>query len=338
MSQFPLALLPSVTAVHPPETPVDQTEIRLTRSSRHIGWEALRESTFAAMRAAGVGLARLRRFAECGSKPIVLRSKTDPYEGKITRSTCHDRWCEPCQSDRACIIRRNLEILLDDPPYRFITLTLRSRAAGLREQVDDLIASYRRLRATRLWKNNTDRAIAVVELTRNEKTELWHPHLHILQHGKFIAHAALARTWERVSRGSMVVHLKLIRHNDAAIRYVTKYLTKSLAYVLQPSERALADAVAGLKGRRMLIGSGAWKNCQLLRNLEDEKWTYFGDERWTGILADKGDEFARTALLMIDLWRKQPAESLVFASRDDVTLDPWQPLPRPPPDPQLRLW
>ncbi|MEN6301375.1 MAG: protein rep, partial [Armatimonadia bacterium] len=221
------------------------------------------------MNAAGLPSARLTRFAACGSQTWIEAQRLSPIRpapgqpdpfsaARLRCNCCRDRFCTPCAATRARVLARSLIALLAGHTARFITLTLRSTDEPLSDQIDHLYASYRSLRKTRLWTANVTAAAAMLEITRNKATGRWHPHLHVLAEGRFIPHADLRKAWTTASNGSFICDIRMVKDLAKAATYVAKYVSKPMVATYASSVEAIAEALAALRHRRMVLLTGTW--------------------------------------------------------------------------------
>jgi hypothetical protein len=169
-----------------------------------------------------------RRFMCCGEGAVVQYS---PELGsyRVKSRTCGHRWCPACRERFAATLRDKITLSMSGAKrfeFKFITLTLRSSTQPLRDEVTHLFASFRRLRQTTLWKRRVAWGVAILEITINPVTKLFHPHLHIIAKCGFIPRKALSKTWEKASDGSCVSDIRAITNASAAVHYMTKYVTK----------------------------------------------------------------------------------------------------------------
>lgn len=284
----------NVTTQAPPPPPTPDTSP--CSSFRHSGWEQRRKRVYAAMQQLELSPNRLRRFAQCGQRAWVEGSNPSPLSPepvttpagvsvatvaskghtryRVRCNTCRDRFCTPCAATRARTVAHAIIGLLGDQPARFITLTIRSNDAPLTEQIDRLYRSFRRLRKTTLWVRHCYAAAATLEVTRNKTTQRWHPHLHVLAKGKYIPHADLKAEWLRITKDSPIVDIRLVKHREKAIRYLSKYVTKPMTHEYDTQPDALAEAITALKGRRLILLTGEWKNLTVAEQHDNTTWTY----------------------------------------------------------------
>lgn len=96
--------------------------------------------------------------------------------------------------------------------------------------VENLFKSFERLRHRVIWSRNVTGCVAVLEVTYNEKTNTWHPHLNVMWEGEYIPQAALLKAWVSCSRGRALtasgkasgVFLAQVIDLPELFKYVTK--------------------------------------------------------------------------------------------------------------------
>lgn len=87
--------------------------------------------------------------------------------------------------------------------------------------------------------------------------------------------SALKSLWLDVTGDSHIIDIRLIRHPDIAVRYVTKYITKPLNAEVIRDPDALTQAILALAGRKTLFTFGTWARWQLLRPHDSGEWLLF---------------------------------------------------------------
>ncbi len=247
-----------------------RAHVALCQGFRHSGWQRRREATAAALRMSGAAASRLERFAGCGAVAWVLRRKDEHATLRVASNRCHDRFCVPCADEHRRIVCRNLRTALAGKTLRFMTLTLRSADRPLKETLSFLAASWRRLRAVLAESNRLSGGVSFLELTLNEDTRCWHPHLHVICEGAYIPHAWLSAKWLEITGDSFIVDVRALRGADAAAGYVSKYASKALsASVVRDSER-FVEAVDALQGTRTFNTFGDWTGLRLSESPDDD--------------------------------------------------------------------
>ena len=276
-----------------------------TEHPRHKHWTANRQRVYDAMNTLAryveepngkplVSRHRLRRFADCGCDCWLQQHATDQGRWRVVRSTCRDRFCTPCQRDRARIIRANLDRHLTEQPYRFITLTLRHESTPLRDQLDRLLKCWSALRRRKFIANRLKGGAAFVEITVNQETGDWHPHLHVVAEGSYIPQADLRKAWLEITGDSHIVDIRLIRSKGQACRYVTKYVTKAFSNELYENEQDLHEAIRAMRGRKLCHAFGTWHHLRLTATDDVDQWVTIGRlADWAIFQDDLGDDAHR---------------------------------------------
>jgi hypothetical protein len=161
----------------------------------------------------------------------------------------------PCGTARAARLLSSIHPRIKGRPSQFFTLTLRHRDTPLRQQIDKLLKDFNTLRRGKLWKSRISGAAAFLEVKVGRDGK-WHPHLHVLALGNPITRTALSTAWKSVTRDSWIVDTKTIRDPKEITSYVLKYVTKPLDSSLFSDPDRLDEAIAALKGRRLVNASG----------------------------------------------------------------------------------
>lgn len=283
----PVAPLGATTPLDPPESAVaedscsswaaDQsTRFRLLDSFRHSGWRQIRERIWLALAEANQPVHRRVNFGRCGSSWWVQQHRTDPGRFRIVLDRCHDRFCTPCAVDRRAVIRRNLAGKLLPAPHRLLTLTIRHHDEPLRELINHLMRSFRRLRQRSLWRERVTGGAAILEVKLSADGTSWHPHLHVILEGRYLPSPQLREIWLAVTGDSHNLDISLIRQPSRVIDYVCKYVTKPLSHTITHHHRRLTEAIRALAHRRLLVTFGRWRHWHLTSPPDDRSWTLYG--------------------------------------------------------------
>jgi hypothetical protein len=104
-------------------------------------------------------------------------------------------------------------------------LTLKVESYGnVQEEVDRIIASFRKLRKRTVW--NGEKGIASIEIVKKSE-ESWYVHLHILVDSKWMDQKELSDAWKEITGNSFIVYIKRVGGDQrSALREVLKYQTK----------------------------------------------------------------------------------------------------------------
>lgn len=205
------------------------------------------------------------RLAACGTGARfamdVQRKKVSPFLHR-----CRHPMCPFCARTRSLHVADQIKALTDHfPRPRHMVLTVKSRRGPLIGQLRDLRTWFGKLRRSRLWKGAVKGGVYTVEVTINEDTGLWHPHLHILFDGSYIPVRALQKVWHEITGGSEIVWLEEVYNRDGAANELAKYIGKPQRVEAWTLEQIKEYAIA-IHGGRMVQTFG---NCHG-KKVEDE--------------------------------------------------------------------
>jgi len=259
---------------------------------RHAGWAPLRQRIWQSFIRTDQAQRRRTSFNDCGDHAFILQSRDDPAKNILAVTACHDRLCVPCGNARSTAIAQAVAKRLAGSTCRFVTLTLRTDAEPLAPILDRLYDAFARLKRTAFWRRHVAGGVAFLEVTRNERTGFWHPHFHVLTHGRYIPDGQLAHTWKTITKDSHVVDVRLVREREHAIRYVTKYASKPCDPKVIRHDASLDELTVALQKRRMIISFGDWRGIRLTAKPEKGKWINLGSPEEFADRASAGDDGA----------------------------------------------
>jgi hypothetical protein len=233
---------------------------------RHRDWWEKRKLVDAALVSVGTSERSMERFRECGADSFVYWS---PSEQKHTLrgSYCKNRHCVPCQRARGNRLAAALKKKLEggrQHQYRFITLTLKHSELPLKDQVKRLFSSFKTLRKTALWSDSQKGGAFTLEVKWQEKTRMWHPHLHIIAEGGFMRQSTIAKEWRRITTDSHIVDIKVLSSGKDAAHYVSKYVAKGTTDNVWADRNAAQEWVTAMKGVRVCSTYGTWRGFKLM--------------------------------------------------------------------------
>lgn len=283
-----------------PSLAVDDPDPReaqvLDMSWRHSGWAHDRKAVFESLYRTVQSFNRYETFRYCGTHAWVDRSVEEPAKYRVRSDRCHDRFCLPCGQERSRVIAHNVHARLDARRARFVTLTIRASTEPLTELLNLLYKSFAKLRRTCLWSQTQVGGVAFLEVKWCKGTRRWHPHLHILTEGKYIAKQALSNAWRKATDGSFIVDVKKITSADRAIGYVIKYASKPHDHSMLHDPDRLDEAVVALKGRRLCLTFGTWRGVVLTEVPDTGTWTPIAPLSRLILQAQTGEPAARAIL------------------------------------------
>lgn len=207
------------------------------------------------------------RMATCCRKPMVLRDAANE-EVRLSEKRCRSRCCPRCRRFRAREVQHRLIAackLMDST--RFLTLTLVSTDAPLRDQLLELRRSFARLRRDRVWRTRVVGGIYCVEVTWSQELRMWHPHLHAVIDGAYFPKRAIVETWKKASRGSYIVDIQYVHSASRIASYIAKYVSKGDDASKVPDYK-LAEWAVSVHGLRLVHSFGSLHGVQLVEKPE----------------------------------------------------------------------
>ena len=241
---------------------------------RHSGWAVDRGRVAAAIARTDQPDSRQQAFHDCGSFAHVLRSLEDPNKYRLAGSSCHDRFCLPCATERSRVIARNVCEAISEREVRFVTLTIRTESLTLENSLQKLYRGFQSLRRRAMWKRAVRGGVAFLELTYNPELRRWHPHLHCLVDGTWLDQKALRKAWYSVTGDSFIVDVRRPCNPEAVARYVAKYASKPFNTTFLRNTDLLDEAIVALKGRKLCLVFGTWRGLVLTATPDTGGWEH----------------------------------------------------------------
>lgn len=234
---------------------------------------------------------RADRMRMCGTQVCAAIGGDNVH---IVRANwCRDRLCPLCAWRRsrrnAAILRRAIDRCVHDRPdgrWIMITLTIPSlQACDLSHGLTCLTRGWDILRHRRAWQRAIIGAARSIEITRNPRTGLYHPHLHAIVEvppeyytDAYIPHSLLLDWWidaqesiTSIRRTDLRVHIQAIDAPTARgpAEEVSKYVVKGSDLLMCPVED-LDELAAAVHGRRLVAYTGTIRQAIAAEGLTDD--------------------------------------------------------------------
>lgn len=271
-------------------------------SFRHGFWRARRSRIAAALAEAQTTTRRQANFLNCGANSMIWQSpETGELECRCIK--CRDRFCLPCQQERARRLQAALARRVPLAKCLFVVLTLQSSDAPLGDQMSTLYKAASKMRQRPFWRENVTGGFQCFECTWSEDRKQWHPHLHLLVHSEWLDQAKLSAEWKRATATSSVVHVTLVQNTPAGIAECTKYLAQPVHRSIQFVPERLVELIKALHGRRLCTTFGTWRSDPLLTDdREDDPRTWLPITTLAGLVAQaaRRDEWSMHALRFLE--------------------------------------
>lgn len=234
----------------------------------HRGWMPTRKRVAMALHLTGQSQERQFRFRACGREAYVAVDRRNRGNIRVLSNHCGDRLCQVCGNLRSYRLRAALMRKIHGKHATFLTLTVGGDRSNLRKTIDHLYQSFARLRRSPLWKKRVYGGAAFLEIHYSEKSQQWHPHLHIVMMSEYIDQGILSQAWKAATGDSFIVDIRRIRQDKLVAYYVTKYASKPLDGSFTKETSLLCEAIVALKGRRLCLTFGDWYGCASGKALE----------------------------------------------------------------------
>lgn len=278
---------------------------------QHKGWHTMRMRVLRAMRETQQTAGREWKFCDCGGASYVYEN-TSTGEVDVRGSRCEDRFCVPCGQKRSRQIADSLRVLIAKEPAMFITFTVRGLPHHtLAGQLEKLKNAWKDLRRLPLWKDSIRGGAIMLEVKWSTSGGgHWHPHYHLICHGKWIDQDRLRAAWFALTGDSDQVNVQRVAEVEKSLGYVTKYASKCVdsSFVMKPGK--LREAMQALKGTRLCACFGSWFGTPLREEFEDEgptevltPWLYCGTISDLEFHAAAGDAHAKDVLQRVERLR-----------------------------------
>jgi len=226
---------------------------------------------------------QLAAMMDCSSLAYFVRN-TETGEIRVHATRCRQRWCPICAQILANWRTMSLcEYVTDLDRPKFITLTLKHTNSPLRSQIDRLYDCFRNLRKKKFFRQAVRGGVWFFQVKQSKSDSLWHPHLHIVAHAKYIPKHELSRAWLSLTGNSSIVDIHLIHTPAQTAKYVARYSARpaNMADLTLSRRLQLIDSMAG---RRLC---GTWGTARVVKlqppRLESkEQWQNVGS--WSMVI------------------------------------------------------
>ena len=250
----------------------------------------------------------------CGSW-LEFKNYYEKFERKFHGANfCKVRLCPMCAARRSekifIQVSKVMNYVQENKDYRYIFLSLTVRNVSgddLSKMLDDIFYGFNKLSKRREFKKIAKGTFRSLEVTRNEKTGEYHPHIHMIigvnksyftGDSNYIGQLKWRQLWQecmkldydpwvdvRTIRASIKQNSRADMKYGAAVAEISKYTVKASNYLVagdpDQTDETVAILDAALKDRRLVAFGGEFKKIHKQLNLDDPL---------SGDLAKIGDE------------------------------------------------
>lgn len=228
---------------------------------------------------------RAARLRSCRQNAWFARN-IDTGEVRVAASACSLRWCPVCSNARRNYVTHSVAEWIEQSDHpKLITLTLKHTTAPLEHQIEHLYAFFRELRRRKEFKKAITGGIWFFQIKKSSNDGLWHPHIHAVVTGLYLARRRLSRMWCQVTYGSVVSEIRAVHDPEKVANDVARYATSPGSLVELPPDDAI-EMVEALHGRRICGTWGTGRGISLRPKLGDDagKWKSVGS--WSAVMAE----------------------------------------------------
>jgi len=255
------------------------------------------------------------RLESCST--YIQLKKTEDGKCRLHKANfCHVRLCPVCLSRVSqkvfCQTSRIMDVIQADYKFLFLTLTIENVPGDqLDEAITQILESFDRLAKRQEFETVIKGWFRTLEITRNWKSDTWHPHLHMIlvvsadyakKGHEYLSFEWWRKTWQECVRSLYVpmVRIEAVKPRKGvdytgAVSEVTKYVSKISDYFEPPewlhvSRKRIQEAVyeldIALHRRRLVAYGGIMKQIHKRLNFDDPETGDLSND--DGIRSDLG--------------------------------------------------
>jgi hypothetical protein len=186
-------------------------------------------------------------------------------------------------------------------------------------QIDNLYKAFRNIRKRRAFQKYVFGGVWFFQITFNQKTETWHPHLHCLVVGRYIKWREVKDLWQKITGDSCVVDTRYAENQKKIIGYVSRYVSRPCSLESVPSSCYL-DLAEAFRSRRLCGSWGKLRGVDLrgIKSVVERKIKKLG--RWSTLM-NLQKEDGRAALIVDAYFRNYEIPDYLECMDYDQWLD-----------------
>ena len=239
------------------------------------------------------------RLLDCRSRAWFIRHE-ETGKVRIATKQCRLRWCFHCSESRQQFITQAVLPwfqMVKKP--RLLTVTLKHSQDPLDEQIEHLYDCFRKLRNRKTCKEAIRGGIWFFQVTYNQKTGEWHPHIHALLDAEYMLHAKLMSDWYDITSDSTIIHIRNVDNPEKTLSHNARYAARPSALLKIP--KSLWKELYYAFDKRRICGTWGTARKISLRPTkppDSGKWQDVGGFRTVIALKDDDDN----ARAIFDSW------------------------------------
>ncbi len=242
------------------------------------------------------GQKKLVFLRACRTDAWFIRHKVTG-EVRVNSSTCKLRWCPICSKAKTAYAAKQVSEWIPKQAYpKFMTLTLQHSNHPVVDQVDELYNHFRALRKLKWFRDRCTGGVWFFQMKLSKKDDRWHPHLHCIVTGKYLPRNKLAELWKKVTSGSYILDIQMVKDHTNAANEVARYCAQPVRLAqLYPHQRS--EILDAFYGRRLCgtWGRGRDLSFRPVKQDDADQWQNLGSWTYVVNLAES-DSRARAIL------------------------------------------
>jgi hypothetical protein len=242
------------------------------------------------------GSAKTEDLLACRHYAWIVRH-TDTGLLRVVANSCKLRFCPVCAEAKRVTIKiavANWMKTIKRP--KFMTFTIKHSSEPLREQITRLYKAYRLFRQHKFLRKKQRGGIWFFQLKRSEKTQQWHPHLHVIVDMDYVNKIDIQTEWELLTGDSFIVDIRAVKDAQKVANYVSRYCSKPCDLSdFTPTDRN--EVFNSLNGKRLCgrFGSGSACVFKQQRQPDFAKWEKICS--WTDCVLNRPFETSLQAVI-----------------------------------------
>lgn len=273
---------------------------------------------------------KVRALDNCRSSAWFIRHATTGIV-KVATNQCHVRFCPFCGKKRQAFLTHQVSDWLKTAKYpKMLTVTLKHGNAPLSHQLHHLYDSFRRLRSRSYVKKRIRGGVWFFQIKKSKKDHKWHPHIHALIDGDYLARENVSKLWHDITLTSDVVDIRTVKDADSAARHTARYAATPSAL----KDLDLPDAcelVSALRGRRLCGTWGSARSITLRPQPPEDASEWKGIGSWSLVVDMQEHSENARAILKSFLTGEPLDEGIECARLEKEIYDGITEEPNPPP-------
>ncbi|HUW47113.1 MAG TPA: protein rep [Dehalococcoidia bacterium] len=228
-------------------------------------------------------------------------------EVRVFSSACRLRWCSLCSTARRNWITHTVAEWVREASYpKFLTVTLKHSNAPLLHQVNSLYEYFRKFRHAKFVADSAIGGIWFFQIKRSKTSGQWHPHIHCVIEGKYMAQRKLSELWSRLTCGSKIVDIRPIRDPVKAASEVARYAS-SPADISTMDPNDYVEVFQSLHSRKACGTWGSARKVSLKQPAaaDADSWRSVGD--W-GLVRETQGQFLEADMILKAWLTQTPLE------------------------------